>query len=313
MICLAVVAVGLGKRIGYDLANPASSLPMSVPTTQPLSIDPSFFQGSRSSKLPGTAPALSASKPPAVQAPAGPVVSAQAYLIGNVATGQIYAERNGATALPIASMSKLMTAIVATETIAPTTTIEITPLEASVYPDLSRIGADESFTAKEILYPLLLDSSNIAAEALASSTNRAKFIDLMNSSAWEIGLPTTYFADPSGLSPLNQASAEGFFDLAKYVYASRPDLLAITRTQSISVATTTEHGAHDFVSIHPFVNDPRFIGGKTGHTDEAADTMLTILNIGGQPIAFIVLGSNDRTKDTSLLVDQVLKILAAKQ
>ena len=79
------------------------------------------------------------------------------------------------------------------------------------------------------------------------------------------------------------------------------------------MATTTEHGAHDFVSIHPFVNDPRFIGGKTGHTDEAADTMLTILNIGGQPIAFIVLGSNDRTKDTSLLVDQVLKILAAKQ
>jgi D-alanyl-D-alanine carboxypeptidase len=313
MICLAVVAVSLGKRIQEDVAANRANPLRYIPYSSPLSIDPAFFQqgaGPVGAILSAgkTTPLVQPVPHPAV--PTGPAVSAQAYLIGNVATGQIYAERNGTAPLPIASMSKLMTAIVATETITPSTKVEITPLEASVYPDLSRIGANETFTSQEMLYPLLLDSSNIAAEALASSTNRARFLDLMNSSAWEIGLPTTYFADPSGLSPLNQASAEGFFDLAKYVYESRPDLLAITRTMSMSVGTTSDHGSHDFVSIHPFISDPRFIGGKTGHTPEAGDTMLTILNIEGQPIAFIILGSNDRAKDTALLIDQLGKTLA---
>ncbi len=309
VICLAT----LGILAGFKLARQESTsgitgLPLhGILSKKPLSIDQSFYDNNKSKVA--VSPTKNTVTPPKPIVPRDGI-SAGAYLVGNVATGQIYAERNGTTPLPIASMSKLMTAMIATNTISPATVITITPAEASVYPDLSRIGANERFTEQEMLYPLLLDSSNIAAEALASSTNRANFLNLMNSYAWEIGLPTSYFADPSGLSPLNQASAEGFFALARYVYKSRPDLLAITRTASTSVATTTDHAAHDFLSIHPFVNDPRFIGGKTGHTPEAGDTMLTILNIAGQPLAFIVLGSTDRAKDTALLADQVSKTLA---
>lgn len=316
-VLLLVCVVTVGVLAGIKLAREDASLAIPRPSFQgsasggSLSVDPSFYVPSGATRPPAAKPV---SPVPVISKPAAPSngVSADAYLIGNVATGEVYAEKNGTTPLPIASMSKLMTAMIATNTMSPTTTVAITPLEASVYPDLSHIGAGESFSMKEMLYPLLLDSSNIAAEALASTTNRIRFLDLMNSYAWEIGLPTTFFADPSGLSPLNQASAEGFFDLAQYVYRSRPDLLAITRTASTSVATTTEHAAHDFVSIHPFVSDPRFIGGKTGHTDEAGDTMLTILDIGGQPIAFIVLHSSDRARDTALLADQIGKTLASK-
>jgi len=311
VICLATIGVLAGFRVArQESTSGITSAPLSgILPIKPLSIDPSFYQPLKTGSKSAVTSKPAVAVPPKPAAPADGV-SAEAYLVGNVATGQIYSERNGATPLPIASMSKLMTAMIATNTIAPTTTIEITPEEASVYPDLSHIGAGEKFAMKEMLYPLLLDSSNIAAEALASSSNRANFLNLMNSYAWEIGLPTTFFADPSGLSPLNQASAEGFFDLAQYVYKSRPDLLAITRTVETAVATTTDHGAHDFVSIHPFVTDPRFIGGKTGHTDEAGDTMLTILNIGGQPIAFIVLHSNDRARDTTLLADKMNDTLA---
>jgi D-alanyl-D-alanine endopeptidase (penicillin-binding protein 7) len=233
-------------------------------------------------------------------------ITAKAYIVGNVMTGHVYLGLNSADVLPVASMSKLITTIAATDTLSPTTTITITPAEMNVPPDGSNLAAGETFTLEEILYPLLLDSSNVAAEAVASSTDRSKFLYLMSSYAWEIGMPTAYFADPSGLDPHNHASASDMFALAKYLYVYRPDILAVTHIPHESVATTTEHGAHSFDSIHPFVNDPRFIGGKTGRTLEAGETMMTILRINNQPIAFIVLGSDygSRQADTDLLIQK---------
>jgi D-alanyl-D-alanine carboxypeptidase len=265
-----------------------------------LKIDPSFFLTSGEPTVP-TKP-----KEAVVQ---GPAVTAAAYLVGNIKTGLIYASHGPDERLPIASMSKLLTAIVAIDTLSPTTTVEITPDEAAAPPDTSGIGAGEKYSAQELIYPLLLNSSNIAAEALASTTKirRASFLELMSSYAWEIGMSSTYFADPSGVDPTNQSSARDFFALARYLDVYRPDILSLTRTISISVATTTEHGAHVFASIHPFVRDPRFIGGKTGRTPEAGETMLTIMNINDQLIAFIVLGSqiDHRASDTKILIDYV--------
>jgi D-alanyl-D-alanine carboxypeptidase len=239
-------------------------------------------------------------------------ISALAYIAANVLTDKVYAERNAKQVLPIASMSKLVTAFAATDMLPATTSITITKEEASAPPDGSGIGEGETYTLEEILYPLLLDSSNIAAEALASTTDRMNFLELMKSYAWEIGMSTAYFADPSGVDPHNRASAKDLFALAKYLYKFRPDILALTRVVSISTATTTEHDSHDFVSIHPFVTDPNFIGGKTGRTPEAGDTMLTIMRINDQPIAIIVLGSkyDGRADDTRKIIELVKKSIS---
>jgi D-alanyl-D-alanine endopeptidase (penicillin-binding protein 7) len=234
-------------------------------------------------------------------------ITAKAYLVGDIDTGTVYIEHNPSEVLPVASMSKLVTAIVSTDTLSPTTTVLITSSETDVATDTSHIGAGETFTSHELLYPLLLNSSNIAAEALASSTDRAHFLYLMSGYAQVVGASTAFFADPSGLSPNNVASPRDMFALAQYIYKYRPDIFELTRIQKISVATTTDHGAHVFFSIHPFVTDPRFVGGKTGHTDAAGDTMLTILHIANHNLAFIVLGAGngERTHDTQLLIAQV--------
>jgi D-alanyl-D-alanine endopeptidase (penicillin-binding protein 7) len=231
-------------------------------------------------------------------------VTAESYLVANVDTGKVYLSSNPDSVMPVASMSKLITAIVSTNTISPTTTIEITPEEANLPPDGSMLKAGEKFKFSELLYPMLLDSSNVAAEAIASSTDLMHFLKLMSATAWEVNMPTAYFADPTGLSPHNEASANDIFALARYLYKYRPDILAITRIPHIDVATTTDHGAHNFDSIHPFVKDPRFIGGKTGRTPEAGETMLTLLRINDQPIAFIVMHSSYgyRASDTDLLI-----------
>jgi serine-type D-Ala-D-Ala carboxypeptidase (penicillin-binding protein 5/6) len=241
-------------------------------------------------------------------------LSARAYLVANVLTGHVYLEHNSYVSMPVASVSKLLTALVALNTYPANTNITITPEETRVPPDASNLTAGEKFSLKELLYPMLLSSSNIAAEAIASHEGRTKFLEAMSSDAWEIGMPSSYFADPSGVDPHNAASAWGIFALARYLYQFHPDILGLTRTNSVEIGTTTDHGAHDFDSIHPFVNDLRFIGGKTGRTPEAGETMLTILKIGGKPLAFIVLGSayGQREKDTRLLIDKVSNIIGEK-
>jgi D-alanyl-D-alanine carboxypeptidase (penicillin-binding protein 5/6) len=235
------------------------------------------------------------------------VITAQAYLVGDILSGKIYLEKNGSTPMPVASMSKLVTAVVAKDSMPLTEVTGIDESEAAVPPDLSFLKVGENFTVEELLYPLLLSSSNVAAEALASSSNRADFLEMMTGYAWEVGMPTAFFADPSGLSPQNAASARDLFGLARYLYRMRPDILAITRVPMMTIATTSEHFGHVVPNIHPFVTDSRFIGGKTGRTPEAGDTMMTILNINSRATVFVVLGANHgaRESDTRMLIEKV--------
>ncbi len=235
-------------------------------------------------------------------------ITAKSFLVGNVETGEIYMYRNMNTVLPVASMSKLITAIASMDqySLSGTTTITDSNLDR---PDSVKYTSGEIFTVEEALQPLLISSSNIMAEALASTSNRTKFMELMSSYAWEIGMPSSFFADPSGISPLNISSASDFFALAKYLYKMRPDILKITKIDKVIIATTTEHGYHEILSTHPFIHYPSYLGGKTGKTPQAKDTMLSILQIKGQPIAIIVLGSDNRKADSDYLIKETEKLL----
>lgn len=323
-ICLLFIIVACLVRISENPidGSPTLSLSPSEKSPSDLKTDPSFYEKSVQAILKLQPQLISqqveqvknifspAPKNPTpvktapMVPPSMPQVTARAYLVGNAQSGQVYLERDSSQRFPVASMSKLVTAFAITDSMGTQKSITITPDETNVPADGSHLMAGETYTIADLLYPMLLNSSNVAAEALASSTNRQKFIELMSSYAWEVGMPHTYFADPTGLSAQNQATAQDMFALARYLYTSRQDILAITRTSERDVATTTEHGAHQFTSIHPFVHDPDFLGGKTGHTPEAGDTMMTILKINGQPIVFIILAAQDgaRAGDTSELI-----------
>ncbi len=306
--CLCILGVIAGIRLAYRESDITPQTTVKIEKSAPVVVDNNStvldFK-----KAPPFVSATTTIKTTSI--PAADVITARAYLVGDVKTGTIYFERNSVKALPVASMSKLITAIVATDTLSPTTTITVTDLNMSVATDTSKLASGEIFTMHELLYPMLLNSSNNAAEALASTTDRSTFLALMSSYAWEVGAATAFFADPSGLDPRNVASAQDLFSLSRYLYNNRPDILELTRVASTSVATTTEHGAHVFTSIHPFIKDPRFIGGKTGHTTEAGDTMMTLMYINDHDIVFIILGagSSQRAHDTTLLISLVEKVL----
>jgi D-alanyl-D-alanine endopeptidase (penicillin-binding protein 7) len=232
-------------------------------------------------------------------------------MVADLESDEVFIEKNSAAVLPVASMSKLITAFVATEVIDDDILISISEDNAALPPDTSKLTAGEKMPLKTILYPLLLSSSNVAAEALASAVNRTDFLESMSSYAWEVGMPSSYFADASGLSPQNAASARDMLALARYLHSSRQDILQITRTPMSAVGTTTDHGSHTFVSTHPFVSDPNFLGGKTGRTPEAGETMITLMKIADRSVALVVLGSQygHRESDTRLLIEKVKKEL----
>ena len=299
-ICISLIVIALYTRIKDNLDK----------TTQPRVpieykeevVSDEFYQNEQASS---TDQDSSTRTPEIKKSP----ISAKAFLVGNVETGEIYMYRNMNTVLPVASMSKLITAVASIDqySLSGTTTISEANLDR---PDSVKYTSGEIFTVEEALQPLLISSSNIMAEALASTSNRAKFMELMSSYAWEIGMPSTYFADPSGISPLNISSASDFFALAKYLYKLRPDILKITKMDKVIMATTTEHGYHEIVSTHPFIYYPSYLGGKTGRTPQAKDTMLSILKIRDQPIAIIVLGSDNRKADSDYLIKETEKLLS---
>lgn len=309
MLLLVVFCVSIiGITAGWRISNNESTTPTLTIDDNPIAYDETNTSSLKTDS--GNVDSSEPTKREAAKNSDG--ISALAYIAANVETGQIYVERNSKQVLPVASMSKLVTAFAATDILDASTSITISKLASEVPPDGSGIREGETYSLQEMLYPLLLDSSNIAAEALASSTTRrSKFLELMSSYAWEIGMSSAYFADPSGVNPHNAASAVDLLALAKYLYKFRPDILAITRTAQYDVATTTEHDMHKFVSTHPFVTDTRFIGGKTGRTPEAGDTMLTIIDIQGIPVAIVVLGSSygARAFDTKTILNTVNKKL----
>lgn len=244
-------------------------------------------------------------------------ITAEAYIVGNIQTGEIYIKYNSDKIFPIASLSKLFTSLVSLHILNKESKVTINQKMLDTLGDAGHLKKDEKWTTQELLYPLLLESSNDAAEALAQSFGYSKFIDFMNSFAMEIGMKRSSFKDASGLSSNNISNANDLFILAQYLYKNEKVILDITKLKDITFATTTDHDYHKFVSINPFVYYEPFIGGKTGRTEEAKESMISLFNFNVNnkdstttyPIAIIILRSEfgKREIDTEIILDKLSK------
>lgn len=234
-----------------------------------------------------------------------PQVSARAYLIADLETGKVYLEKNKNVVSSPASLIKLLTALTAYESIPLTQKIPITERVLATYGDSSHFKAGEELRLNDILYPLLLESSNDAAEAIAEYYDREDFIALMNTKARVIGMKKSSFVDPAGLSDRNSTTAEDLFLLTRHLTQKKPELLKITTIDEKRLPSPINRTVYN----HNFFNkDARFIGGKTGYTDGAKETMIAIFDLPvkgekkNRTIVFIVLGSSDREADIGKLL-----------
>lgn len=236
-------------------------------------------------------------------------VSAKEYLAADLKNNFVFLGADTRGGAPVASIAKLMTALVAAEYVNLDKEITV-PKEAAVFTSRPRLKAGDTISAYQLLYPLLQESSNEAAITLASAVGKDYFVSLMNKKAAALGMVNTHFADPSGVSAKNISTAEDLFLFAKYLLMNRSFILKITS----GTVGDNAYGPSEFKDLgnfNVFAGQPDFLGGKVGETGEAGQTMLAIWNetLGGEvrPVVIVALGSKDKVADVSAIRDAVIR------
>jgi D-alanyl-D-alanine carboxypeptidase len=249
---------------------------------------------------PEVAPSSSTSTPPAA-IPAPPRITAHSYVVVDLESGVVKESRKSNQRWPLASLTKLMTAYIASERIPADALIPIVEVPGG-NPSLPGITVGSTYTRNEALTAMLVSSSNEAAESVAAYVGRDAFIAAMNTQAQSWGLVSTTYSDPTGLSPQNISTATEIVTLVQKVLATHPELIGLTRKSSYTIYASDTGLAYTGYATHQLVRDPGFWGGKTGYTDEARGNLLSLFKINNALRALVVLGSEQRFTDTRRLL-----------
>lgn len=232
-----------------------------------------------------------------------PPLTAQAALVADLETGEIYFEFNADRRWPLASLTKLMTAVVVLEKMKRDAEIIFAPDDfagRNASPS-SYFKAGDTFSVSKLFDALLVASSNEAAEALARQYGRANFIAEMNARGQSWQLSHTHFSDPSGLSAANQSTARDLLRFAARVRETHPEVFDATLKPSARIAEEATGRVLTLRNTNLFTKRPWFLGGKTGYTDEALGNLLTVFSYERRPVLIVVLGTSDRFGETEAL------------
>lgn len=239
-----------------------------------------------------------------VYEPTVPTIDTQHYLIADIKNGSILAASDLNIAVPIASLTKLMTAVVTAEKLDLDSRVQVTS-PSFVESLVPRLKDRSSVSMYSLLQLLLVESSNEAAEVIAGEYGRAEFIEQMNTKASQIGMTTTKFSDPSGVGPQNVSSLGDLYRLSQYIHENRQFIFDITADGEIS----SLEGMNEFDSLQNF-NDVEgvdsFVGGKVGETTAAGQTSISLHTVTIQgserTVVVILLGSAHRGEDVRQLI-----------
>ena len=235
-----------------------------------------------------------------------PSIKGRAAIVVDLTTGQILYQQDQGTRYAEASLTKMMTAMVAADLTPLDTVITVPAAATQVEPNHMGISSGEKLTVRELLEGMLLDSGNDAAEALAMGiVDRAKFLDFMNQKAAALHLRATHFTNPSGLDDADHYSSA--YDLAVVgatLLADYPDIRAIVGSKQVSIYSSPQHKAFNPINIDRLLSTyPGAIGIKPGYTGAAGYCLAAAATRNGRTILVVVLGSTQHFTDAATLLD----------
>jgi D-alanyl-D-alanine carboxypeptidase len=211
---------------------------------------------------------------------------------------KILFEKNINKELPIASLVKLMTAHIVLRYYNLDYKIKISEDAILQLGDAGNLKRGQKLTVKELLFPLLIESSNDAAFALTETIGQEEFVYLMNSEAERLGLKNTFFINPSGLDPvirtkkiMNYSTIQDLVKFTKYLlnsdkYNNKLLLWDILSTEKIELYGQT------LINTNELLNEiPGIVGGKTGWTSRAGGSLLLVLKVPDGYLINIILGA----------------------
>ena len=209
-----------------------------------------------------------------------PVVRAQAAVLINADTGQVLFEKNARRRMEPASLTKIMTCLLAMEEAAPEEPVTVTAEAVQLMQDAAAIGLleGETLTVAQLLYATMLPSANDAAAAIGIHLegSTAAFAEAMNRRAGELGLTGTHFSNAHGLPAADHYSTA--WDLAQITRAALdyPEFLSYAGRSSYTIPASPTNRAYSFGHLNHALTlgsgsfDRRAIAGKTGWTPAAA-------------------------------------------
>lgn len=246
---------------------------------------------------------------------------AESAFVLDVRAGKVMYEKEPDVEWPLASITKLMTALVAKEIVAEGAVIPITA-DALKQSGDNGFSAGERFSYKKLSDLVLVQSSNDGAYALASAAGalldpispESAFVKAMNVRARELGLSSTTFRNPTGLDV--SASEAGSYGTARevaklmsYILANHPELLEETVIPAANIESE-DGGTHEARNTNRVVGEiAKVIGSKTGYTTLAGGNLVMAFDAGlDRPIIAVVLGSSyqGRFSDMVKLVEATL-------
>ncbi|HHQ4778040.1 TPA: D-alanyl-D-alanine endopeptidase [Aeromonas veronii] len=232
-----------------------------------------------------------------------PNLSSAAFVVANHRTGEVISERNGNRVMPIASLTKLMTALVVLDAnlrlneMLTVTNADIDRIKGTG----SRLAIGSKLSRAEMLHIALMSSENRAASALARHYpgGQRAFVEAMNAKARMLGMWNTHYADSTGLNPRNVSTAQ---DLAKLAAAAASyPLIRQYSTDEQSYVRTNKRQLH-YLNSNRLIREGQweFTLSKTGYIREAGRCLVLGTKVNHEPVIMVLLNAettNDRVAD----------------
>lgn len=240
-----------------------------------------------------------------------PIIDSGGAIAIDRKTGKILFEKNPHGRMPMASITKLMTALILIEENQLDEIVTVSPNSAATPGSNMNLFSGEQISVENLIKGLMINSANDAAVALAehNAGSTEAFIKKMNSRAEELALSNTHFSNPTGLDdPGNYSSP---FDLAKlgnYIYNNKI-IQQAAATETTEVTSANGQTKHPLQTTNQLINKyPGIKGLKTGRTDAAGLCLVAIAeNDNKNEIISVVLDSPDRFRETKILTDWVFR------
>lgn len=236
-----------------------------------------------------------------------PKLTADRWIVYDADADVVLASWNADTEAPMASVTKVMTAMVVIDNVDLDEVVTIPQFVTNIRGSTAGLVAGEEWTVGDLLIAMIVRSGNDAALTLGNyvgGDSLEKFVLMMNSKARAMGLENTNFANPNGLD--NEEHYSSARDLLTILRASQeyPDIQRVARIRIVTMPEDPDGEARTFTNTNKLLGAyPGTLGLKTGDTPWADKVLLGVTEQAGRTIYSVVMGSDDHFSDTREIVD----------
>ncbi len=235
--------------------------------------------------------------------PTPPSIKASALYLVDLKSGRVLLEKNATRRLPPASLTKVMTALVAMEAASPQQVVQV-DRRALVHRSSLKLHAGEEFLLRDLLTAMLVTSANDACQAVALHVGGEadRFVAMMNERARALGLRDTHFANACGFDAPDHYSTAA--DLAKLTEQALqvPAISMMVRTVIREIASVDGKRQVPLRSTNELLLDPDVTGVKTGYTSKAGRCLIASMFKDGHQLLLVGLNFMDRWEQATQLL-----------